>query len=284
MAFLVKKNVPNQNGASNESKNQTNYHKNSDNNNFNEHGIADIWRDASQVNKNRSEGNNNLIPNELGLADIWRDASQVNKNRGNNNNNTNNNNTSKTNYSFESMSLEVDEVLKSPVLSPKKTSNDTIAKLMFNNSSSGKSGSNTDTNKQPFKTREKTFGSFSDNDEVTHSINDLMNEFDQIKNKENERSKLVHESSVDFLIKNNLAQGMNDKKEGLTQIFNDLNKKDSIKKQNSFDSFGSPNKQSNQNKNKEVDADSFDQSESLDDLEAMFNTIKNKPETTPAIE
>jgi len=236
--------------------------------------------------------NNNLVSKDQGLADIWRDASQANKTRGNSNNNNNNNNTSKTNYSFESISLEADEVLKSPILSGKKTSNDTITKLMFNNSSSGKSGSNTDTNKQPFKTREKTFGSFSDNEEVSHSINEMMNEFDQIKNRENERSKLVHESSVGFLIKNNLPlpEGMNDaannKKEGLAQIFNDLKKQDSLKKQNSLDSFSSPiSKQpTSQNKNKDVDADSFDQSESLDDLEAMFNTIKNKPETKPAIE
>lgn len=274
MAFLVKNNLPKQSGASKEM-------KISETNNFNDHGIADIWKDASQVNKNRSDVNsNNLASNEQSLADIWRDASQVNKNRTNPNNN-NNNNTSKTNYSFESMSLEVDEVLKSPIMPSKKTSNDTIAKLMFNNSSSGKSSSNTDTNKQPFKTREKTFGSFSDNDEVSHSINDLMNEYDQIKNKENERSKLVHESSVDFLIKNNLVQGMSDKKEGLAQIFNDLNKKETLKKQNYVDSFS---KQSNQTKKKDVDADSFDQSESLDDLEAMFNTIKNKPDATPVIE
>ena len=259
LAFLIKSNAAKKNELNKNSAQQ---------NNGESHNLTDIWRDASQINKNRTSNitNNFAADGDNALADIWRDASQINKNR-------NNNNTSKTNYSFESMSVDVDDVLKSPVFSTKKISNDTITKLMFNNSSSG----NTDTNKQPFKTREKTFGSFSENDEVSHSINDLMNKSNQIKNNENERIKLVHESSVDFLLKNNLIPGNGDKNEGgLAQLFGELNKKDSLKKQNSTEAaFGSPKKVS-RTKSDEVDVDSFERSESLDDLEASFNKIINK--------
>ena len=120
---------------------------------------------------------------DIGLSDIWREASEKA------------NRQAPANSKYESMSFEVDDVLRSPVFSPKK----------LNTSGSGKSDTNTHAIKS-FKTKE-TFAGFSDNDEVSQSIGDLQHEFDQIKNKENERSKLVHESSVDFLVKNNLAMG-----------------------------------------------------------------------------
>ena len=111
------------------------------------------------------------------------------------------------------------------------------------------------------KTDSKMLNVYSDSevDDKSHSIGDLINQFNQIKTPPKTKKQLAkseQESSIEFLVKNNLPV-VNSKE-------NTTNK-------------GSALAEMIRNDKKAVEKDSFDKSESLDELEDMFNKIKTKP-------
>jgi hypothetical protein len=167
---------------------------------------------------------------------IWSDHSNKNKS-----------NQHKQNFSFESNDLDS----KISNFSPR---GDQINANLFNKSMEKNPKPNTDP---------KMLSVYSDSevDDKSHSIGDLINQFNQIKTPPKTTKQLAksdQESSIEFLVKNNLpVVNSNESPASKGSALAELIRNDKTQKA--------------------VEKDSFDKSESLDELEDMFNKIKAKP-------